>query len=301
MAVSITMLNCQGLRSAVNRQTLFQWLNCFGPDVVCLQETHSVSENEFADWVSDESQNGNNTKAYSCVSSPGLVRSSGVAILYRKSLSIVQSFKDTDGRLVGCEVKYNDYHFQVACVYGPNNKAAGSVFFESLYQALDPDVPAFLCGDFNMVLDPVLDRFGNNPNSYWAYNWSGTLSALMSAYDLNDVWWAKHPGESEYTWRRPNGAQGSRIDMIWMPKDLISNVEIIKILPFFWSDHGYVHMKINLPLATERGPGAYGNLTSRTSTIRSFVPVLLIFGNNGKRGERSFPFFQHGGMREKYA
>ena len=52
-----------------------------------------------------------------------------------------------------------------------------------------------------------------NPFSLYAYNWSDTLSALMSCYNLKDVWRLWHPNASEFTWHRANGSQTSRLDM----------------------------------------------------------------------------------------
>ena len=87
------------------------------------------------------------------------------------------------------------------------------LFFSSLYPVLDPALPCVLCGDFNTVVDPYRDRRGCNPLSPWAYNWSRTLSQLMSTYDLKDVWRVQHPDEQAFTWHRPNHAQASRLDM----------------------------------------------------------------------------------------
>ena len=109
---------------------------------------------------------------------------------------------------------------QLVIVYGPNQKRLGEDFFHSLIPVLDPTLPTVLCGDFNTVPDPVLDRFGCNPHSPWAYLWPSSLSLLTSSCDLVDIWRLRHPDERDYTWRCPNGTQGSRLDMFWVSSSL---------------------------------------------------------------------------------
>ena len=263
--ISILTLNVQGLRALTHRQTLMSWLNCVTPDLVCMQETHATSEKEAEHWFSKNNLNINNKYDYQCISSPGQPRSAGVALLYKPSYQVVKKWRDEASRLIIAEFRRDNLNFQVVCLYGPNKKDEGAVFFESLYQAIDPDLPVFLCGDFNTVVNPRLDRFGCNPESYWAYNWSSTLSDLMAAFELCDAWRTKHPGDAEFTWRRPNGAQGSRIDMIWLPERYFGFVSSVGIFPFFRSDHSYVYLEIDLPSAVERGKGLWKFNTSHLS------------------------------------
>ena len=187
-------LNIQGLCFLENRQTLILWLNCFQPQIVCLQKTHSISEEEFTDWFSCTNPTTTNT-SYKCISSLGTGRSRGVAILYcTEALSKVSSWKDDSGRLVIAEFFCNNLNFQVTSLYGPNNKKDSSFFFGSFYQALDPGLSVLLCGDFNTVVDPCLDCLGCNPRSPWAYNWSPSLCDLTNSFELCNVWHAMHPG-----------------------------------------------------------------------------------------------------------
>ena len=298
MAVSFLTLNVQGLRALSHRQTLMQWLNCFGPDIVCLQETHSKSESEFLSWFSSSNFNIQNSFNYKCISSPGSVRSCGVAILYKPSFSLESCFRDQSGRLVIGNFKMLDSQFQVACLYEPNKKSLGQPFFESFFQALDIDFPVFLCGDFNTVVDPLIDRSGCNPLSPWAYNWSDTLHNLMSTFDLLDAWRAVHPQSSEFTWHRANGSQASRLDMIWVPQEFLSCIESIDILPFFRSDHSYVFMQISIPPQPLGGRG-FGNLTPHILKMKPFVVPLLIFGTIGELNNCVFLRSRHGGMPVK--
>ena len=48
------------------------------------------------------------------------------------------------GRLLVIELTRDNLNFQFGCLYGPNNKIDGAQFFESLYQALDYDIPGNL-------------------------------------------------------------------------------------------------------------------------------------------------------------
>ena len=49
MAFFIT-INVNGLRDPVKRSSFCHWLSCLGPDVVCIQELHCVSEVEVGSW-----------------------------------------------------------------------------------------------------------------------------------------------------------------------------------------------------------------------------------------------------------
>lgn len=141
--VKIITLNCQGLRSDSSRETLFAWLNCFRPDIVCLQETNSISEAEFDSWIEDMNRGCLTTISYSVVSSPGTAPSSGFATLFNSSFTLESVSPDTDGRCVIATLNHGSSLFQVGNIYGPNNKHDGIPFFESLIPGLEPDTPLF--------------------------------------------------------------------------------------------------------------------------------------------------------------
>lgn len=143
------------------------------------------------------------------------------------------------------------------CLYAPNGKAEGRQFFESLYPSINLVTPLLMCGDFNATVDPRLDRFGCNPDSPWANNWAFAHRELMSTFELYDAWRASHPGVREFTWRRANGSQRSRINMIWLPSRWMGLVLAVDIAPFLRSDHSCVYLELDLPIAVERGPGLW--------------------------------------------
>ena len=285
--VQIITLNCQGLRNSDNRDTLFSWLQCCKVDVVCLQETHAISAREFDSWLTSASAAGLNTAGYKSVSSPGANRSCGVAILYHPKFELIGWSGDRSGRFVRCELSQGEHHLQICNVYGPNRAKDGCTFFESLGALIDPDTPTVLCGDFNTVVDAKLDRFGCNPDSQWAYNWPTSLADLVASLDLHDAWRLQHLADREYTWRRPNGAQASRLDMFWLTSFLLPFIAQVNILPFFRSDHSYVYIKLALPSKVHRGCGLWKfNVTHLADP--NFVQMVSDFWNSWKLEKGSF-------------
>ena len=232
-------LNVQCLRNNCNRQTLISWLGCAKADIVALQETHSTSDKEFKDWVKQETQDNNNKQNYLVESSPGSARISGVAILYKPDFSIQQIKRDDEGRFLHLTFSNAELtsSFQVMTIYGPNQKRLGDNFFASLFSVINPELPLVLCGDFNVVPDPHMDRYGCNVDSLWAYTWPVTLSTLLEHLDLIDIWRDKHPAQRSYTWCRANGSQASRLDMFWISSFFNEDVLEADIYPFFRSDH----------------------------------------------------------------
>ena len=250
-------LNCQGLRNSTQRSVLFSWLSCFSPSIVCLQETHATSQAEMEQWLDVENDHDNNKPAYKVLSSPGSTRSRGVAVLYHPSLTVLSSSADSQGRLQVIHFSFLSIPFQLVNVYGPNQKNAGIEFFQSILPMLNVSLPTLICGDFNTVVDPLIDRTGCNPTSPWAYNWPHTLATLTDDMNLVDIWRSRHPCERSYTWSRANGQVGSRLDMIWLSSFLAPSVKEVSILPYFRSDHSYVYLSFSLPDAPERGKGCW--------------------------------------------
>ena len=89
---NLTTLNINGLHDPNKRMSLLQWLSHLSLDVVCLQETRTTSCAECVSWFS--------SYGFLVLSSPGTVHSSGVAILFRLTLDLVNSAFHSNGRFI---------------------------------------------------------------------------------------------------------------------------------------------------------------------------------------------------------
>ena len=141
MALSILTLNCNGIRDQPKRAGLVQWLRSLpvSADIVCLQEMHCLSLSECSMWFQ--------SSGFSCALSCGSVHSCGCVVLFRPSLSLVNSWGDDDGHYLQCEFVFCGKLFRVCCIYAPNRNPARDQFFDDLQAKADPSVPTILCGD----------------------------------------------------------------------------------------------------------------------------------------------------------
>ena len=110
MALSMLTLNCNGIRDQSKRAGLVQWLRSLpvGADIVCLQETHCLSAAECSSWFF--------SSGFSAVGSSGSSHSCGCIVLFRPSLSLVNSWCDVSGRHLQVEFSFFGKSFRVVCV-----------------------------------------------------------------------------------------------------------------------------------------------------------------------------------------
>ena len=142
------------------------------------------------------------SSGYSCALSCGSVHSCGCVVLFRPSLSLVNSWSDGVGRYLQCEFVFCGKSFRVCCIYAPNRNPARDQFFNDLRVKVDPSVPTMLCGDFNAVFDRSVDRFGSDPSDLSRESFS-SLRDLFDACCTVDTRW--------------DGSRASRIDLCGIP------------------------------------------------------------------------------------
>ena len=250
MALSICSLNVNGLRDQSKRAGLVQWLRSLPTvaDVVCLQETHCTSLSECQSWFS--------SSGYSVAVSPGSNKSCGCVILYRPTLTLSNSWCDSDGRFLQCEFSFSGKLFRVVCVYAPNRNPARDEFLDDLPQRVDPSIPTVLAGDFNAVFDRAVDRLGSAVDDTSRES-SAALARAFDACCCVDIWRYLHPSSSGFTWSRWSGLLSSRIDLVGCPYVWVSSVSSCDILPCSFSDHCAVLFCVSVPEVIPPGPGLW--------------------------------------------
>ena len=146
---------------------------------------------------------------------------------------------------------------------------------------MDLACPTFVCGDFNSVLDPDLDRKRRSsykgPSQQSASSESvAALQSLLAATQMFPVWRTRYPTEVVYSWDHASGDFSSRIDMIWAPTLLAQSIGDCNYHPSFLSDHRYMLLTFSTSDIFYCGPGVWKfNVslledTDYLSLVRSF-------------------------------
>jgi len=279
--LNLATLNVNGLRLSDKRGGVLRWLWSLpaSVDVVCLQETHCVSEEECRLWFS--------ATGLLSVVSPGSRHACGCVVLYRPHLSLVRSWKDDDGRLAFCEFSFRGEVFRVLCLYAPNRNPARDEFLERVSDRVDPSVPTIVCGDFNTVFDRGLDRSGSDPLDS-SRDSSAVLSCFFDDSCVFDAWRSLHPDVRAFTWMRPNGAFASRIDLIGLPVAWSASLVSCDIIPCPFSDHCAVLLSTKVPDVLERGPGLW-KLNCSVLSEDEYVDMVSSFWSHWRSRRESFP------------
>ena len=230
MALSVLSLNCNGIRDQSTRTGLIQWLRSLPltVDVVCLQETHCVSQADCTLWFS--------SSGFLSSSSPGSNHSCGCVILYRPSLSLVDSWAGMDSRYLQCEFSFYGKSFRICCLYAPDRNPEHDQFLVDISDKVDPSVPTLIVGDFNTVFDRSKDRRGSDPLDTGCES-SVCLAALFDTCCVIDIWRYLHPDSAGFTWTRADGSIASQIDLCGVPFVWVSSVSSCDIVSCPFSDH----------------------------------------------------------------
>ena len=278
--LNVLTINANGLRMADKRASFLQWLRSLPVvvTIVCLQEVHCATLAECDSWF--------RSSGFLSVVSPGSVKSCGCIVLFRPSLSLVQSWADEEGRFLQCEFSYHDQSFRVVSLYAPNRNPARNEFLEQIADELDPTVPTLLCGDFNTVFDRSVDRRGSDSSDTWRES-SAALKALFESSCCVDAWRYLHPDTAGFSWTRPDGTVSSRIDLIGCPYVWVASMSSCDFVPCPLSDHCALLVSVFVPGVVPPGPGLW-KLNASVLGEDGYVQLITSFWNGWRFKMTSF-------------
>ena len=240
ITISIASINVNGIHERPKRSKVFASLRAANCDIYLLQETHVSSASEGKQW---ESEWGGQA-----IFSPGTNRSAGVG------LQIANHRVDQNGRVVSAKIHQLDSpnsDFQILNVYAPNTVSDRRSFFDTFWQYTFRNVPLVLGGDFNCVPDVRRDKFGGDDT----FSFTGVNSLI-------DIYPAKFPTRSAYTWVNKAHTVGCRLDRFYVPQSWETQVSDVTVKPYAYSDHQLIRMTYTVGKHNPRGKGIWKFNTS---------------------------------------
>uniref|UniRef100_A0A8C5PV52 exodeoxyribonuclease III n=1 Tax=Leptobrachium leishanense TaxID=445787 RepID=A0A8C5PV52_9ANUR len=235
--------NVEGLNSPVKRKKILAHLATLKPDVVFLQETHwSSPDNHLrSPWIGYQT------------SAPFTNKKRGTAILLNKSLpfTVLDEVNDPQGRFTIVMMSVLGETYLLVNVYAPHPPHLQ--FFSDLYATLlqYTFTHCIIGGDFNAVLDPVLDRSRVGTSSASLRASVGPLF-LKDHLALFDAWRYINPEGRDYSFYSHPHDSFSRIDMFLLSSSCYHSVVDATIGMIHISDHAPVTLDLQLKMPLPR-------------------------------------------------
>ncbi|KAK6191805.1 hypothetical protein SNE40_003397 [Patella caerulea] len=264
--IRFVSINCRSFISPQKSRIIARDLRDMKVDIAFLQDTNIcyVEKAKFYE----------NVLGGKCIWSFGSRRSTGVGIVLFDHLNFVirKINFDFEGRLVVVDVDINNAQYRLICIYAPVNCADRNDFLLTIPQYLTCKRYVIWGGDFNFVMDPLLDKVGGNIEK-------GTIGKcnmndILKDFNLNDAYRLLYPNIVKVTWR--GNSVACRFDRFYVSKALFNKIVSSDVLPCAPSDHDYVLLELNVSDGIKIGEG-YWKFNSSILNDRAYVSLFTDF------------------------
>ena len=190
--------------------------------------------------------------------SHGSNHSRGVLVLLKDNLDfkIHSSKVDSQCRYIFREAYIQDSLYFLLNIYAPNKCSEQFLFFKDVSDTLkgarvEYDQPFIVDGDFNIILDHVLDGQGGNSKKK---DFEKIVEDMSAELDLVDIWRIRNPTATRFTWRQKKPIIQRRLDY-WLVSDILQDgIDSVDIKTSIKSDHSAITLSINGLADLDKGP-----------------------------------------------
>ena len=236
----------RGIVSDKKRRLIFDY-HRKNADLLVLLETHSSPNNESI-WT--------NEWGGKIIFSHGSTQARGIAVCTSKEIfnRISNIHICTSGRLILFDIEEKGVLITIGALYAPNED--NPKFFTDVGVLLkERQEKKIIIGDFNLALDPSLDRKNTYCNNNRARD---EVLSIMQEFMLKDVCRERNLDKLEFSWmkKQHRGVERktSRIDFALISGGLDQMVKEIMYLSSLMTDHRAVYVVIEVS-DKERGKG----------------------------------------------
>jgi len=223
--VQVTTWNCKGLNGAIKRGNIFAHLKKLGTNIAFLQETHLKNRDHTLlrkNWVGQVFHSSFNSK------------SRGTAIIISKDVPFILDdiVPDMNGRYIIVTGKLYNIPVVLANIYAPNHDDEQ---FISSFLATLPKLEThklILGGDFNLVLNPWLDRSSNKTQTLTKS--AKVINTFIDTYRISDPWRFLYPNQRKYSFFSPVHHTYTRIDYFLIDCELLSVVRTVIMKQWYY-------------------------------------------------------------------
>ena len=108
--------------------------------------------------------------------------------------------------------------------------------------------PTILRGDYNLYMNPLLDKLDQSHEQQDSRNYSSDMSSYIEVNNMVDICRAINPDRTFFTWHR-----GSRLDYIFTSEHILDYVDECNILPGNHTDHSPLRLSLKIGNTSDNG------------------------------------------------
>lgn len=268
--LKLASFNVNVINVPAKRRIIFDKIRKSKAQIAFIQETHSSEATAFL-W---ESEWGGKS-----IFNHGVQNSRGVAILFARNFTpkVIKEQRDDNGRILAIDLSWGDDIFTLGCLYAPtqDKPLQQAQFMNDLERTLDALTSdnLILGGDFNCILDPIMDRNSTCILPASSKNYRSRLRTFMEERQLCDIMRVRNPTKRFYTFRRNNYA--SRLDLLLVSDQLSESMSQVKSFEGPHSDHTLISAML-CRSEYRMGPG-YWRFDSSLLTQEAFTQAMNSF------------------------
>lgn len=222
--INYASLNINCLRSQPKQQLLKQFIYNNDLDILLLQEVNIENFNFIGPQYNSIVNVGDANR--------------GTAIIYRSGLSIQLYEQHQSGRITSLLLNTGALIVNLYLPSGSNNRLLRE-------QMIVQDLPYYLRHKYNtLILGGDFNNVLNAKDQKGEYHPSPNLQRLCNELQLLDAWEVVHGNNVQFTFHR--GQAASRLDRIYVNKQLKDNILNAQVQPAVFSDHHALLVKIKV-------------------------------------------------------
>ena len=137
-----------------------------------------------------------------------------------------------------------------------------------------PDDNHIIGGDFNVALNPILERHGGRIDANESKRIRQEINCMLLAFNLEDIVRNRFPDTNIYTWHNKTKGISSRLDYWFISESLLNRVNSCIVQTALYTDHDLVRFTLQLTEDSDRGPGYWKFNSSFISNIEYVAKVI---------------------------
>lgn len=230
MYINLGTLNARGGGNKIN--FIIHLIKMTTIDILALQEMHIVTD---SDKRRIEREGGGTLYLNN-----GTGSSRGVATFIRHRTGLIdtkQCETDMYGRKLINKIDFDGKTYHIINQYSPNAIDARNTFYLQLERDIETSSNPIILGDYNCVLDRLLDRTkGDTDAARKADKSRETLRRIIDRHNIVDSYRHLKPVGTEYTFTGSHGYR-ARLDRIYINTETAQSTSKTHIQPIKFSDH----------------------------------------------------------------